>query len=176
MSSGLLANYRQLRAKVESLCQRIEQEQTDHIVCRRGCDSCCRHLQLFPVEAAALRLALLESPSDRQRVMLARAAEANAEVCPLLTDGVCLLYDARPIICRTHGLPLLVEGAVDYCPLNFVGVGQLPASAVIDLERLNELLATVNHLFVQESKWGGRGERLSIAETLCDERFDALLL
>jgi hypothetical protein len=90
----------------------------------------------------------------------------------LLENGVCQLYAARPIICRTHGLPLLLGEAetrrVDYCPENFRGLDALPASAVIDLERLNTTLAAVDALFVSAvspDRLPG-GERLTIAEAL----------
>ena len=169
-----LSNYRQLVARVDELCARIEGDFRERIVCRRGCDSCCRHLSLFPVEAAALSAALAEAPVGlaaeiRER---ARAAAGEDGACPLLKDGACLLYAARPLICRTHGLPLLGrrdgERFIDYCPLNFLGMESLPASAVVDLETLNATLAAVNRLFVKES--GGdeaRAEkRITISQAL----------
>lgn len=171
-----LRNYRQLTARVDELCARIEGEFREGIVCRRGCDGCCRHLSLFPVEAAALASALAEAPVGLAAEIRERArAAAEDGPCPLLKDGACLLYEARPLICRTHGLPLLGrrdgERFIDYCPLNFQGLESLPASAVIDLETLNATLSAVNRLFVKES--GGdearAEERLSIARTLRED-------
>ena len=92
--------------------------------------------------------------------------------CPLLEESRCLLYTARPIICRTHGLPLIMtqdgERTVDFCPLNFQGLDTLPGNAVIDLDRLNTTLAAVNALFVAEYYHGSppEKERLTIAEAL----------
>lgn len=171
MSADPLGNYRQLRAQVEGLCQRIEREQAAHLACRRGCDGCCRHLRLFAVEAAALRAALRQQTPQRQALIRTRAAAAAAsDPCPLLADGACLLYEARPIICRTHGLPLLVDaggtGRVDYCPLNFAGVASLPGDAVIDLERLNTVLVAINRRYEAESGTGGGTGRLLMAEAL----------
>ena len=157
-----LRNYRQLVARVDELCARIEGDFREGIVCRLGCDGCCRHLSLFPVEAAALAAEIRERTRE--------AAEDGP--CPLLKDGACLLYGARPLICRTHGLPLLGrrdgERFIDYCPENFKGMESLPASAIIDLETLNATLAAVNRLFVKES--GGdearAEERITIARAL----------
>ena len=33
--------------------------------------------------------------------------------CPLLRDGACLLYEARPVLCRTHGFPLRTRPSGD---------------------------------------------------------------
>ncbi len=168
-----LRNYRQLVARVDELCARIEGDFREGIVCRLGCDGCCRHLSLFPVEAAALAAALAEAPAALAAEIRERTREAAEDgPCPLLKDGACLLYGARPLICRTHGLPLLGrrdgERFIDYCPENFKGMESLPASAIIDLETLNATLAAVNRLFVKES--GGdearAEERITIARSL----------
>ncbi|BCR05601.1 hypothetical protein DESUT3_26700 [Desulfuromonas versatilis] len=168
-----LANYRQLVARVDELCARIVGEFSAQIACRRGCDACCRHLALFQVEAAALALALEELGGARADHIRARAAAASPEgPCPLLEDGACLLYAARPLICRTHGLPLLSTGEqgqkVDFCPENFRDMSSLPARAVVNLEVLNTALVSVNRLFAatllgDESL---AGKRLTIAEAL----------
>jgi len=168
-----LDNYRLLVARVDALSRRIEEAFRSQVSCRRGCDSCCRHLSLFRVEGTALALALGELPEAEAERIRERARGATADgPCPLLEDGACLLYAARPIICRTHGLPLLTgEGdarRVDYCPENFRGVESLPAAAVIDLDRLNTTLVAVDALFVSQAFPGqsAAGERLTIAEAL----------
>jgi len=168
-----LENYRQLVAKVDDLCARIEEKYREQIVCRKGCDDCCRHLSLFWVEGVALALALEELPDEEAEHLRQRARQATPDgPCPLLENGQCLLYQARPIICRTHGLPLLGhrdgERFIDCCPENFKGLDSLPATAVIDLELLNTTLATITGLFISEAFHGGAPaeERISIAESL----------
>ncbi len=168
-----LDNYRQLLARVDALSRKIEEEFRPEIACRRGCDACCRHLNLFWVEAVALALALEQLPEEAAEAIRERARRSGADApCPLLEEGACLLYADRPIICRTHGLPLLLTGdggrRVDYCPENFRGVTSLPSAAVIDLERLNATLSAVNALFVSEVFHGEppEQERLSVAEAL----------
>lgn len=165
-----LANYYALRDRVDAFARRVTEGFATSLACRAGCDSCCRHLTLFPVEAYALAAALRLLPEGEQAMIRARAQAATPAACPLLVDGVCRLYDARPLICRTHGLPLLVLAAdsksVDYCPLNFTTVASLPGWAVLDLEQLNGALIAVNALFVREFLAGDSDGRLTIAEAL----------
>ena|ERR1700690_701834 len=48
---------------------------------------------------------------------------ANDEVCPVLdpATGLCELYDARPMTCRTFGPPVRAEGGLGVCELCFHG-------------------------------------------------------
>ena len=149
-----LNNYRSLLAKVDELAAVISSKYASHIACRAGCDGCCRHLTLSLVEGVALAVAFKELPPAQVGYLRERAAKAaDDSPCPLLMDGLCALYAARPLICRTHGLPILIaEGEarrVDFCPRNFQGIDSLPGSALIDLERLNTALAAVNALFTK---------------------------
>jgi uncharacterized protein len=163
---ALLDNYRALVAKVDAMCDRISS------ACRPGCSGCCRHLSLFPVEAHALALATAQLPAAVRRRLLARVRQPDrADGCPFLDQDRCLVYAARPIICRTHGLPILVladDGKrIDFCPRNFQGVASLSGQDVINLELLNQSLAAINTLFIKEAAPDRRdGERITLAEIL----------
>lgn len=163
-----LENYLALLERVDQLCGLTAARFDSQISCRPGCDACCRHLSVFAVEAAALREALGALGEAEASLIREKAKLAGPDApCPLLNDGLCLLYPARPIICRTHGLPILIsrdgEAGVDFCPQNFRGLDSIPGSDVIDLERLNALLATINSLFLQSFPGP---ERLTVAEAL----------
>jgi hypothetical protein len=151
-----LTSYRQLVAKVDALWIRSARLLSGRLRCGPGCCDCCRqHISVFPVEAVSIALALDTLPHEAAEVLRDRAARVTGEgPCPLLTpDGRCALYAARPIICRTQGLPLLIDAGdgrrVAACPLNRLDGETLPAEVVVDLERLNRVLAAVNRLFVQ---------------------------
>lgn len=167
-----LLNYRNLVAKVDEHCRRVNHEYGNSISCRKGCDGCCRHITIFPVEAFALAMALRNSPAAESARIRNMARAATAESCPLLDNGICALYQARPIICRTHGFPMLSgpqgEEALDFCPNNFKGVASFSATAVLNLDLLNATLAAINKVFTasrDENKWPAK-ERLSIADSL----------
>lgn len=163
-----LANYHSLVAKVDSLCRSIEHTLGEAITCHAGCSSCCLAISVFPVEAAAMIEAAGKLPPERLSHLKQRLkAWAGGETCPLLEDDCCLLYTARPIICRTHGLPILLveegERRVDVCPLNCQGVEHLPGEAILDLDKLNTMLAAVNALYLRE--FGIKlPERIGLAE------------
>lgn len=163
-----LENYLTLLRRVDELCGATSARFDSQISCRPGCDACCRHLSIFAVEAAALRGALRALPGPDAAFIRQSAKLAGPEgPCPLLHDGLCLLYRTRPIICRTHGLPLLIsrdgESGVDFCPENFREVSSIPGSAVIDLDRLNANLAAINALFLRSFPGP---ERLTVAQAL----------
>jgi uncharacterized protein len=162
-----LDNYLALVARVDELCKATSTSFESQISCHPGCDACCRHLSIFAVEAFALKEAISTLPEPEAELIRAKAAATGSDSpCPLLHDGLCLLYQARPIICRTHGLPLLVtregERAVDFCPENFRELASIPGSAVIDLDRLNAMLTAINALYLQSAPGPARLEMARI--------------
>ncbi len=168
---SLLNNYHQLLARVDALCEGIEKALNEHITCSEGCSACCTAITLFPVEADALHAALEELPAEDAAAIRRHVTEhADDERCPLLSHHRCLLYTARPIICRTHGLPILYsengERRVDYCPRNLEQCNSLDGSAIIDLDRLNALLVAVNSLYLSQADAADLPERLTIAEAI----------
>jgi len=164
--------YRQLVARVNELCRGIEQALPGQITCSAGCSDCCTSITIFPVEAAALGQALASLPSGEAEAIRRHVAEhAARERCPLLSNQRCLLYAARPIICRSHGLPILFteddRQRIDCCPLNPLDVESLTGPRIIDLDKLNTLLVAINALFLRHSGTASDlPERLTIAQAL----------
>jgi len=98
-----------------------ELEQTDAARARRirarARDSIERLSAEFPGNA---KTGLLdEGPEAEERF----AEFANDEVCPVLDPetGLCDLYDARPMTCRTFGPPVRTESGLGVCELCFHG-------------------------------------------------------
>ena len=149
--TALLDRYRELVAKVDEFWNRAHDAQPHHYRCREGCDDCCRQqLTVFPVEAVAIR-AHLEAlgPSRRDNLAeRARALDPGRESCVFLTDGRCDIYPVRPLICRTHGLAIRVGDRIDWCPQNFTD-GEPLKSSVMELDRINPLLALVDRLHAE---------------------------
>ncbi|MBW2432251.1 MAG: YkgJ family cysteine cluster protein [Deltaproteobacteria bacterium] len=143
-----LSAYRDLVARVDRLLGDVRCRYPADIACHKGCDCGCRNLSIFPIEALSIWLAIRELPAKTATIIRQRAAANTIWDCPLLEDRACGLYPFRPIICRTHGLPLqtIYNGrpSVGYCRRNFKNRPAIPPDAVIDLDWINDSLRAVN--------------------------------
>jgi Fe-S-cluster containining protein len=162
--------YLQLVARVEAFGEAIRQRYPGQVTCHAGCDGCCyQQFTVFPVEAYHLSQVVARlTPEARQRLQQHVSGTADAfrmldqpSPCVLLEHGRCILYEARPLICRLHGYPLystMVERPAgmqrDCCPLNFsaMALDALDAQAVFNLDLVNQTLAAMNYVFVQEEE------------------------
>ncbi len=142
-----LSEYNKLVREVEAVIGRVRQCYPRDIACQRGCDHCCRLTSAFAVEAYEIRR-LFEQLSLRKRMLVRGRIRRRASRCIFLYKGECLVYDVRPIICRTHGYPLLVDGRPDFCPRNFQKRKSIKADCLLDLEKLTLRLAAVNLNFL----------------------------
>ena len=165
-----LAAYRQLVERLDAFFSRVSRRHPDMLRCAPGCDECChRDLSLFPFEAELLMEAVSRlAPPVRKRTLdrAACALQDPQAPCPLLEDARCLVYPARPVICRTHGLPMLIPGeqGISLCPLNFKGVLEFGGECVLDLTPVNQILATVQTLLAGRAR--ARTERVQVSRAL----------
>jgi len=160
-----LRNLWVLRDKVDDFSGQMYSRYPTRFACRAGCDGCCqteRVVSDMEFDALALAVAALDAET---RARLAAAATPDGP-CPLLLDGRCSVYAQRPVVCRSHGMPILMEGRRDVCPLNFTpdddGAGDLdldalPAERLLSVDTLTAILVTVNALYCQET--GGDADR-----------------
>jgi len=119
---NFLEEYRDLVSRVDGEIAKAAELHGERLRCAAGCSSCCTISSVLPLEAALLRQALGRLDEQVKKKI---QSQADAAACPLLVDGLCVVYRSRPLICRTHGLPIAY---VDYdrqaievsaCPLNF---------------------------------------------------------
>ncbi|MBN2358677.1 MAG: YkgJ family cysteine cluster protein [Deltaproteobacteria bacterium] len=155
VASEVRAGLLKLHEKIDRFFEQVLARHRSRMRCAPGCVACCKHMpSVFPVEAWIIAHELRHDP-DRVRLLerlLAPARQADeASPCPLLERGRCAVYALRPVICRSHGAPVKVPGRplerFDVCPLNFdeQGARKLVTSEdVLDLERLNEILAVID--------------------------------
>ena len=170
-SGNPLDSYRLFLSRIDQFCSSISEEFAAQLHCRAGCSSCCRHLSLFAVEAANLLEAIARLPMGA-KVLLAERVSWDRDDCPLLADDLCLVYPARPVICRTHGFPLLLEEdgqrRVSICPDNFQTAEAIPGRAVMNLETINNTLVALNALFLSAgaAPMFAAAERFTLADLL----------
>lgn len=152
----------QLRRRVDDHFGAAVARTPDAFACREGCARCCGvRFGVFAVEAERIRAALVQlAPALRERVR-AQADDPSHTACALLVDDRCSVYDERPLICRSHGVPAQHRDDdghthVEVCPLNFVDRVPPPASVLV-LDALNAPLGVLARM------WDGTGERIELA-------------
>jgi len=159
----ILFQYQNLIFKVDSTCAELEAVHQEHLVCKPGCSQCCEvERTVCGIEAYIVEQQLLKL-SHQKIKRLKRLYKDNDEICPMLLEKRCVIYAGRPIICRTHGLPILYHEAertfMDYCRLNFTRLPnsyQFNAKHILDMTSFNVQLIEIDKKFsdhVLEKKW-----------------------
>ena len=91
-----------LDARIDERCRSIA-ETHEPWPCTKGCDLCCRSLPHLPTITRAEWERLVPALTDVQKARLLEPVGPAPVTCPLLENGVCSVYDVRPISCRTYG-------------------------------------------------------------------------
>lgn len=108
-------------SEIDHKVQELEKIHSERINCKPGCASCCvDELTVFEIEAENIKQNYSDLLSSENSAEKGRCAFLNNE-------DRCRIYDHRPYVCRTQGLPLswieeLEDGNLaemrDICPLN----------------------------------------------------------
>lgn len=170
----LLREYRAAVARIDEAVALVAGRAEDALACARGCSACCADgLSVLPVEAVAIELSGARPPVTHKPGMCAFLDE----------DDACTIYDARPVLCRTHGLALrqsadpqrgalTVLNDVGFCALNYTERAPAP-DEVLDAERMLMLLVTVDRRFRARVGIDDDGARVPLAH-VADELRAAL--
>ena len=151
-----------LHGVVDELVAPIAAAHGPRLTCRAGCHGCCSDaLSAFEIEAAVI---------ERHHAELLATGVAHADGgCAFLDDrGECRVYEHRPYVCRTQGLPLRwlerdEDGQAaevrDVCPLNAEGpaLEELGSDECWTVGPIEERLATR-----QSEVDGGEGRRIAL--------------
>ena len=152
-------NYADLVTKTDTKFAEIESRQRPHMQCGQGCYQCCAPgLTVSPIEADNIAAHLQANPKVSAECVANEAANPfNDQHCSFLSpQGHCLIYEVRPLVCRSHGVPLRYPEAdpntieageeVSVCSLNFttMSVADVPDEDVINLKLLYTLLGLIN--------------------------------
>jgi uncharacterized protein len=146
--------------------------------CSKGCSQCCIvQLSIFKVEVVEIFEWFLNLSFDQSNEILSQLQRPKEmqNQCAFLRDGCCVIYPARPTICRTQGMAIQLDETttsaqptlgVDICPLNSDSLRDTPAGYFLKLEKLNELLCTLEIEFERESKAGYDSEAKEFSKLL----------
>ena len=155
----------EVTTKVDAFFARVLARHGEDMQCGTGCSDCCHaRLTVTGVEARAIGRELATWDTERRSALAENAAAAPADRCAALDPGGrCLIYQVRPVVCRSHGAPIrLREGSlpvVRSCFKNFTHVTPDP-DCVIDQETLSALVLAVDRTE------GGDGARVDLAGLL----------
>lgn len=153
-----LQQYRELRDRTDLSGGVLADMHCKHLACRPGCHDCCTDITVSPVEYHAILGDLRAAGVDAQSLPFDPDA-----ACAFLSGGLCMLYRVRPLICRTHGLPIAFvndeedppQVSVSFCPKNFVEAGpedlDFGPENTLDVDALNVELAEINWRFAEEA-------------------------
>ncbi|MCI0500034.1 MAG: YkgJ family cysteine cluster protein [Planctomycetales bacterium] len=151
-----IQQYYQLRSEVGQFSVKLSGVHFGHIACRKGCCECCMDLSVWPVEFYAIveEMKAIGWPKPK--------LNADKECGFLDEQGGCQIYPFRPLICRTHGLPLAYwyddtnppGYGVMFCKKNFTGVDDIDfgSNSTLNMDTINEQLARINIVFIDENK------------------------
>ena len=161
-----MSRLEELTRKVDAFFERVTARHGAAMQCQTGCSDCCHvRLTITGVEAAAIRAHVAAWPIARRRA-LAEPPAHPSHCAALDPAGRCKIYDARPLVCRSHGVPIrLRRGAlpvVEACHRNFTHTTPDP-DCVLDQATLS---ATVFAIDAAEA--GAAGTRVELAGLLAE--------
>ncbi len=144
--------YKVLLNEIDNHSKALEKEHSDAMVCKAGCDMCCMDYSIFPIEFYSI---LNDIKSAGLYPETTEVQDEN--VCVFLNNHVCTIYEQRPVICRTHGLPLLFmnddsEWELSVCDLNFTkfDFGRFTLENTFPQDKYNSKLYLLNKKFISE--------------------------
>jgi len=156
-------NYKEILDRADLHFAEVMQSQPQNLACGAGCSLCCYGLfEIGSGDVPVIAEGLEKLHPMRRKKVIRRALDiveksehpnlrecspeekeaffdrTQATPCPNLDEqGLCMMYEHRPLVCRTFGLPLR-EGKKyvgDVCELNFKsGTRKEEMAAAWDLE------------------------------------------
>ena len=171
---GAVSRLEELTRKVDAFFTRVAVRHSTDMQCETGCSDCCHvRLTITTIEAEAIRAHVTTWSNDQRRGL---ADTGPTDRCAALdAAGRCKIYPARPLVCRSHGVPIRLSrggpAVIEACHRNFVRT--VPdADCVLDQATLSATLLAVERA---EAADAGRApgpaalpERVELAGLLAD--------
>lgn len=152
--------YYELRNKIDELTDRLEDLHQNHMACKMGCDLCCMDYSILPIEFYCISSALKDK---NVQIEVSNINESSS--CIFLKNHKCSIYSERPVICRTHGLPLLYmnddgDWELSACELNFTlfSMDGFTIENTFPQDKFNSELFMLNKTFISELKGSNYNE------------------
>jgi hypothetical protein len=143
---AILGNYGKLCGYCDSFFLSVQNRFAGELKCKKGCSACCELHSVCGLEAHTVAACLAKKSAPRPQ------PRKNRSRCALCMNEECIAYPARPVICRTHGVPMLLDKGktvASSCTLNFAGrdLAAFPRSHVLDTTAVTGNLIRLNMAF-----------------------------
>ncbi len=152
--NGQFIKYKNLVNQIEQHTDMLKSIHTKHMNCKNGCDLCCIDFSVFPIE---YHFILNEIKKENTKPELEE--KGKGDTCAFLKNHSCSIYDHRPIMCRTHGFPLIYvndddENELSACELNFTEFDyeDFTMENTLPQDEYNSKLFLLNREFIAEFK------------------------
>ena len=145
----ILDNYNRLCAYCDHFFSSMHSLYAEDMRCRRGCSACCKLHSVCALEAFVIAR---NKAAQKSKKPLRKKRELRQK-CAMLKNKGCIVYAARPVICRTHGLAISIDKRKTVrptCALNFStkrNVRELPKPHVFDSAAITDNLMRLNLAF-----------------------------
>ena len=154
MDHSYFEKYLQYRNQLDSVIEQLTLIHKPHLNCAKGCDLCCFSFRVFPVEFFAIANEMKSEATPNLNLEI-----GEMEKCLFLNNHQCSIYPFRPIICRTHGLPLLnmneegTDWELNICELNFTEADDevFDNDNVLMQDKINSELFQINKAFIENN-------------------------
>ncbi len=144
--------YKNLVEEIEQHTDLLENTHKKHMMCKNGCDLCCIDFSIFPIEYH-----FILNEIKKGNTLPELEEKTNGNTCAFLKNHSCLIYDHRPIMCRTHGFPLIYvndndENELSACELNFTEFDyeDFTMENTLPQDKYNSKLFLLNREFIAE--------------------------
>jgi Fe-S-cluster containining protein len=144
------SKYRLIVEEINDITEKMHQIHSGHMTCKNGCDSCCIDFSIFPVEFYFILNHLKNKKTEFGK-------HHDKNTCKFLKNHSCTIYPFRPIMCRTHGSPLVYsneegEPELSVCHLNFTqfDFGEFTMENTIPQDKYNSKLFMLNKDFIKD--------------------------
>jgi len=148
--------YKRLVLELDTAVASITRDRfQNRLHCGPGCASCCIKFSVLPLEAALIERCYKAHVNISVNVN--QGTTGRVGVCRFLKGDLCTIYECRPIICRTQGLPLgyidELAGSIEVsaCELNFPADMALEFEDLLLMDEFNGRLAALNIEYCQEA-------------------------
>ncbi len=134
---------KQLFTQIDNAVTTVAQRYPKEFKCKKGCSDCCNAAfdvslaeavlikKYFSILGRKTRRQIIKKAEEAQRAWDKNLAKPIQDIsklripCPLLSrDEECLLYEVRPVNCRTYGVPTEINGHGHVCALSGFIAGQ----------------------------------------------------